>query len=222
MSSVSSTVHSTTQTMDFWVFVAICIRQSFTPYWSECKQSSQLSLSIANCPCELNDLSKRFQAILNCISFKVETTNQINRLINEVNRDNRKAFQCKLSIQGPIVHSTTNSGIYSWRIPGKVCEKSLKNVSNFQTTTQATKTLANSRGIKINWSRNSGWESFESLDIMRAVFYFFPKLLLHSLWKLMAIQNANFGPRGNQEKMTGRRAKLRALAGTCHVHESYF
>ena len=25
-----------------------------------------------------------------------------------------------------------------------------------------------------------------------------------------------------QEKMTGQRGKLRALAGICHVHESYF
>ena len=26
----------------------------------------------------------------------------------------------------------------------------------------------------------------------------------------------------NQDKMTGQRGKLRALAGICHVHESYF
>ena len=27
---------------------------------------------------------------------------------------------------------------------------------------------------------------------------------------------------GDQEKMRGQRGRLRALAGICHVHESYF
>ena len=44
----------------------------------------------------------------------------------------------------------------------------------------------------------------------------------YNLWFILEVRGANRGSVLQQEKMRGQRGSLRALAGICHVHESYF
>lgn len=117
MFSVSSIVHNTTQTRDFRVQFCCYLHWTIIHVISECKPS-QLSLSIDNCPCGLVEQPKRFQPFLNWISFIVETINQ-SKGSNEVSNEDRKAFQCKPSVQGRLVPSTTNSGTLETRVYGR-------------------------------------------------------------------------------------------------------
>lgn len=83
-----------------------------------------------------------------------------------------------------------NSWECLWKIPQKIIE--------FSNCDPGNRILAKCRRVKISWKRNYGRESFESLSMAREVFcFFFPKLLLNSLWKFMAIQTPDFGLRGN-------------------------